>query len=404
MIKRYMALFLIIVLGLSTTVLSAQTITYTINPGTSAVIHCDTELSIVPQSGKDITVECATAVVPTNTATNTSTATATNTNTTIPNTPTSTSTNTATATNTPTNTPVIPTATATATQVTSGDCARLYSNDSPWNTLIGNSPVYDENSNTYITAFGGTFGSDPTQYTYPVWLVDSSTPIRTVNGSGLFSNVTSPNTLVKTSGGFTVQIPIPDGAVQSAGGDANIVMLNKATGDEWGFVSASKNSDGSWNVKNGYHYNTAWNAVPPSGFGSRGAGLPYLAGLIFPCEIQQGHIDHALAFAYDYPTPQFIYPATKSDGIGSYPPDMPEGTRLQLNPALTDSEIQAWGCTGSCLIVAHALQDYGMIVIDRSGHPKLYAEYEATAHWNGLVKASTPSTIPYNNFKVLNIP
>lgn len=198
-------------------------------------------------------------------------------------------------------------------------------------------------------------------------------------------------------------VPIPNGVSPAAGGDAQIVFWNQQTGDEWGFNSVVVNSDGSLNVKNGYHYNTNWDGSPPDTFGSRGAGVPYLTGLIRPCEIAQGHIDHAIAFAYDYPTNQFIYPATKSDGSGSYPPDMPEGARLQLNPALTDTQIQGWGCIGSCLIIAKALQKYGMIIIDKSGHPKIYAEYEGTAHWNGVVRASTPGTIPYNQFRVLKI-
>ncbi len=70
-----------------------------------------------------------------------------------------------------------------------------------------------------------------------------------------------------------------------------------------------------WGVgaSNGYHYNTAWSGVPPRGFSSRGAGVPYLAGLVRKCEIEQGHIDHALAFVYPRTTARFVFPATKSD-------------------------------------------------------------------------------------------
>ena len=251
-----------------------------------------------------------------------------------------------------------------------------------------------------MSALGGYFGSDPTQYTYPVYIVTASTPFKTLNISGTFSNVTNNGASLTRFKG-SVQVPIPSGAVQSSGTDGQIILWNQQSGDEWGFWQARENSDGTWSAVNGYHYNTNWSGVPPSGFMSRGAGVTYLAGLIRPCEIQQGRIDHALAFAYDYPTSGFVYPATKSDGNGSYPPDMPEGTRLQLNPALTDSQIQAWGCTGSCLIVAHALQRYGMYVIDNSGHPKIYAEYESTARWNGVVSASTVSKIPYSAFRAL---
>jgi len=304
----------------------------------------------------------------------------------------------------PTATPAVPTATAvppgTANQ---GPCARPYSDASPWNTKIAANPTYDPQSDYHITALSGSLGSDPTQYAFPVYEVTSSTPLRTVKLSGAFSNVVDNDTRVIWQSGGTVQVPIPAGAQQSAGSDGNIIILNRQTGDEWGFFQASANSDGSWNAKNSYHYNTNWDGVPPtnsSTFVSRGAGVPYLVGLIRPCEIAQGHIDHALAFAYDYPTSQFVYPATRSDGGGSGP-DMPEGTRLQLDPSLSDTQLKAKGCSGNCLVIAHALQQYGMIIIDKAGHPKIMPEYEGTAHWNGAIAASTASNIPLSSFKVL---
>jgi hypothetical protein len=156
---------------------------------------------------------------------------------------------------------------------------------------------------------------------------------------------------------------------------------------------------------NGYHYNVRWSGVPPrdrSGrpFGSRGAGVPYLAGLVRPCEVRRRRIAHALAFAYDYPSADFVYPATKSDGAG--PPDgMAEGTRLQLDPGIGRAEIERWGCRGPCMTIAVALQRYGMYVIDNSGRPKIMLEYEDTARWNGRLDAETVSPIPLSAFNVL---
>jgi len=63
---------------------------------------------------------------------------------------------------------------------------------------------------------------------------------------------------------------------------------------------------------------------------------------------------------YDDPTPQWVYPATKSDGHSLLPADMPEGARLQLNPDLSEQDIIALGCTGPCLTIARAMQEYGM--------------------------------------------
>ncbi len=130
--------------------------------------------------------------------------------------------------------------------------------------------------------------------------------------------------------------------------------------------------------------------------------MPYLAGLVRPCEIRSGSIPHALAFAYPYPSRAHVYPATKSDGIG--PGDaLPEGTRLQLDPTLTSDNLRRLGCNDECLTIARALQRYGMYVIDNGGRPKVMMEYEQTAQWDGLVSADTPSSIPLADFEpVLN--
>ena len=299
----------------------------------------------------------------------------------------------------PSPTPATPPPVATAPAATPAGCQRPYSVASIWNTPIAANTTYSSQSDYNITALRGTFGSDPNQYTMPVYEVDNSTPLVKVNLSGSFSDVTDNGAkLTKTKG--LMQIPIPATAQAATGGDSQIIIWNRETGDEWGFWKAAPSADGSWTVTNGYHYNTHWSGVPPKSFGSRGAGVPYLTGLIRRCEIEQGRIEHAIAFAYDVPTSQFVYPATKSDGTGAGP-DMPEGAQLQLDPTLTDQQIEAWGCKAACLVIAHALQDYGMIIIDKAGHPKIYAEYEGTAHWNGVIVAKTVSTIPYSAFKVL---
>lgn len=279
-------------------------------------------------------------------------------------------------------------------------CVRPYSDTSPWNTPIRVNPVIHRDSDAFISVLTGFFGSDPNQYTYPVYFVTDETPLRQIALSGPFSNVTGDGDVLDRRSGLTVLVPIPAGAIPSIGNDQQIILWNQATGDEWGFIKFTINSDGSLSGRAGYHYNTNWSGVPPLGFMSRGAGVTYLAGLMRPCEFAQGFIPHAIAFAYDYPTPEFIFPATKSDGKGVFP-DMPEGTRLQLDPALADAEIEAWGCTGSCLIIARAFQAYGMYVIDNSGHPKAYPEFEATAHWGEVLHPKTVTPIPLSSFRAV---
>ena len=286
-------------------------------------------------------------------------------------------------------------------------CERPYADASPWNTPVGDAQPHKQSA-FHIGALTGSLSSDPTQYTYPVYAVSTATPRQTVRVSGWFSNVTDGGrTLVNQRSG-SVSLPIPPGAVAAAGSDAQIILVDHATGDEWGASHFTRTAAGfsAWNV---YHYNVRWSGVPPRAvnggtFANRGAGVPYLAGLIRPCEIAAGRIDHALAFAYDSPRGDFIAPATKSDGASSDPRDLPEGARLQLNPAVTSAQIKGWGCTGACFTIARALQDYGMYVIDNSGRPKVIAEFDATAGWNGVLTSRTVDAIPLSTFRYIADP
>jgi hypothetical protein len=286
-------------------------------------------------------------------------------------------------------------------------CKRPYSDASPWNKPIGSRPAYHPRSARFIARMRAPLTSDPTQYTYPVYAVAPDARLQPVRVTGVFSDVSDERTLTVRRG-VTIRLPIPSGAAAAAGSDAQIVLVNPATGDEWGAWRLHR-AGGGWQITNGYHYSTRWSGVPPRSpegqpFGSRGAGVPYLAGLVRPCEVARGRIDHALAFAYDAPAPSHVYPATKSDGVGQEGLDVPEGTRLQLNPKLTRERIKAYGCDGPCLTIARALQRYGMYTIDNSGRSKVMLEYEGTARWNGIVDARTVSPIPLSAFKVLKAP
>lgn len=291
--------------------------------------------------------------------------------------------------------------TAAATDVGDAGCRRPYGDDSPWNTPIGRSPRYVDRD----LGVRGDLTSSPEQYTYPVYQVTSATPRRTVALSGWFSNVVDGGTRLVNQRAGTTELPIPDAAEAAAGSDAQIILLDASTGEEWGASHLERQGDGTFEAWNAYHYSTEWSGVPPydengQPFWLRGAGVPYLAGLVRPCEIRRGRIDHALAFAYDSPSAQNVYPATKSDGAG--PSDaLPEGTRLQLNPELTQQDLADRGCAGACLTIARALQQHGMYVIDNSGRPKVMLEYQGTAKWDGMVNANTVRPIPMSEFRVL---
>ena len=285
-------------------------------------------------------------------------------------------------------------------------CPRPYSARSPWNRPIGRLPAYDPRSGFHVTALDGRLISDPREYTFPVYEVASRTRLQTVSISGWFSRVHASGRRLRNTPVPTVRVPIPANARPAAGSDGQVIVLNRSTGDEWGFFQLSRRPGGGFTATNGYRYNVRWSGVPPvsgSKFTARGAGIPYLAGLVRPCEIARGRIDHALAFAYDYPTDSYVYPATKSDGDGTDPADLPEGARLQLDPALTGAQIRAWGCRRACFTVALALQEYGMYVVDNAGNAKVMVEYQGTARWRGALTSRTVSPIPLSAFKVLRL-
>jgi hypothetical protein len=362
--------------------------------------------------------------------------------------------------------------TATAGQ---SSCPVPYTSSGPWNKPISATPTVDPASPSEVATMSTNtpypmLGSDPTQYTMPVYIVSSQTPRQAVYVASSYSNVTGSTTLVHQTA-VQLQIPMPPGTEPASGSDAQTVIWDRDTGEEWGFwqffnstdplsanMAARSGTPGTpialtraradywageqvligkgrsnaetaviasfpdadhailkhatsyahvagervwgFGATNGYHYNTLWSGVPPAGFGSRGAGVPYLAGLVRACEIAQGHIDHALAFGYQNSTSRFVSPATKSDGTASR--GMPEGAHLQLDPWLTKAKIESWGCTGACLIAAQAMQKYGMYLIDNAGHPKVYFEYDGTAKWGGTVDGKTTNPIPLSAFRVID--
>lgn len=290
-----------------------------------------------------------------------------------------------------------------------GNCRPPYTSNSPWNTPIGRDPRYDARSATLRAGLGERITSDPTQYTFPIYETSSPRPKETtLHIDGVYSDVSHGGTTLNIEHDASVRLPLPADAASAAGSDAQLIVLDRATGDEWGLWQAARSQSGGWSATNGYHYNIGWSGVPPHDpqgrpFGSRGSGVPYLAGLVRPCEIRQGHIDHALALAYHRPSSQFVYPATKSDGTGDPATSMPEGARLQLDPTLSARRLTQDGCRGPCLIIARAMQRYGMYVIDSSGRAKVIVEYEGTARWRGQITAATVSSIPVSALRLLAI-
>jgi hypothetical protein len=290
---------------------------------------------------------------------------------------------------------------------------RPYSSNSYWNIPIANNPEYDPHSTEMIATIGldgdGSIGSDPNQYSFPVYYADFNTPRWDIPCTKYKCTVV---TLEET---YTVDVltdvPIPDMARPSPGSDGQMIIIDKNTFTEYDLWQVLP-TPGGWSISNGSVYNILWDGTPER-YGSRGAGVPYLAGLIRPWEIIQGHIDHSLAFSYAETAKDLcVYPASRTDGDSSLPYAIPQGAHLQLDPTLTDADFNLMGLSRTGKIIAKALQVYGMTLVDTSGHAKIYVEDlqinpYADVDWADPDLNLTPVTIasiPYTYFRVLKLP
>lgn len=293
-----------------------------------------------------------------------------------------------------------------------GQCVP-YDAASLWNTPIPADVTTDPMSATFINAISDnnlSLTSDPDQYTIPVYLVDNNTPTYTVTGSGYFHSYDAGNDTSSVGHGSPWAIsgvPIPNGAAAGVGTDGQIILWNPVTGVKYEFWQFIQNSGGSYSATNGNreHTTNGYYGRFGDGLAGRGAGTPYFAGLVRKWEVDQGQINHALAFAYNSPSSNYRYPASKSDGGnfgGVLNVDLPEGARLQLDPTLSDSYFQNIGLSPPAIVIAHALQKYGMIVVDHSGSSKIYLEQRTTAGWNSSITRNMLSTIPWSKFRVIS--
>jgi hypothetical protein len=145
-------------------------------------------------------------------------------------------------------------------------------------------------------------------------------------------------------------------------------------------------TDTAWELYHLVHYGSRWSATDggrirgvsqsgggfdrwPSGkaHGMTGSGIPLLAGLQTVKELQQGSIDHAVAVSVPHVRKTaFRSPATRTDGDFTGWDAIPEGARFRL-PA--DLDIDALPLTPYAKIVARAIQQHGLVVIDKNCTP-----------------------------------
>jgi len=277
-------------------------------------------------------------------------------------------------------------------------CERPYKDSSIWNVPIDWSIAkIHPMSDLMMDAFFQTdnwIGTDTSQYTSNVYWVSKNTPLVPVKlREYRFRDATNDKKLQYGEPAGVVWMPLPLGARPAAGTDGQLVVINVDTGEEWGLNEGYIDPFGNWYAGGVYRYSIQNSGIPPEGFGQRGAGITQFAGIVRRCEVDRGHVGHAVTIAYDYPCmpdvcrqngwPASIPPFRKTDGKGVFQYDIPEGARIAIRPEISQEDILS-ACLGvkGCVVWALNMQEYGGFIVDNSGHPKTYAEGNATANWD----------------------
>lgn len=234
---------------------------------------------------------------------------------------------------------------------------RPFAATSPFNTLIKASPRLDVRSAAMVARASrdGQVYANLHAYGIPVYSTTTSTPRYPIACSmeGIWGHCPLSDR----------PMPIPTDAQPSTGTDGAMVVIEPdgSIGEYWQAARGGSGWTASWG---------AVNSVSGSGWGgaSTGAGASRLGGVIRVSEISAGLIDHALVVQTDTACADvFRAPALKTDGDSTRSDCLPEGARLQLDPAIDVNRIA--GITPGEKAVAQALQRYGAYVIDRGGAP-----------------------------------
>ncbi|MEE9432303.1 MAG: hypothetical protein V3V16_14740, partial [Melioribacteraceae bacterium] len=102
---------------------------------------------------------------------------------------------------------------------------------------------------------------------------------------------------------------------------------------------------------------------------------------------------------------EYVFPATWTDG--NFDGGIPEGATIQLDPSLN---LAQFNLTEGELVVAKALQKYGLVIIDFSVGTTIIAEWlgwQQDKSWDGVLRGwkieGGIKSIPVKNYRVLKV-
>ena len=304
---------------------------------------------------------------------------------------------------------------------------RFFSDSSFWNQPIQPDAKIDPRSDNWIKLLQQEptvdhFDFNNEMWTIPVYEVDSLTPTYDIKKIKLDQYEKDYRLSEKDyygfGEGFGVAVPIPENATPDPAQDAHIAMVDRNRNIGWDMWGLKKRDDGTWESFTGMKYSLNGNGIFKTERytdildgesvhfhgPSRAAGVPTIAGLIMYDEIISGEIKHKLSFASRFAAFQeYVYPASWADGM--YKGGIPEGAVLQLDPNL---DLSQFDLLPGEIIVARALQKYGMVLVDVASGQSIYAEGlwgRSNADWKGLLRPQEDGlkAIKFKHYRVLEV-
>jgi hypothetical protein len=292
---------------------------------------------------------------------------------------------------------------------------QAFNKKSPWNTAIPNNPEIDPNSELMISNLKNKvkiLKANILNWTIPLFVIDSkASPKRDVKTS---SDHLNPSVDPEDKG-VAKGLPIPEGVWPDPKEDAHMLLVDPRARKTWDFSKAKRMPDGSWTASriDVWDLDGTGFRAPFSGrywwtYGARGSGMPLIAGLIRPEEIEAGEIKHALVCATplnrktSLPGVKFelCSPASRTDGNNTGIEFIPEGARLQLDPNL---DLNSLNLSPASKIVAKAMQKYGMYVGDNADDFTIYFQNLGPdgGKWKKYNLFNDLKNIPVNKFRII---
>ncbi|CAM2064476.1 hypothetical protein SCOR_03845 [Sulfidibacter corallicola] len=296
----------------------------------------------------------------------------------------------------------------------------LYRADSPLNQPIPGDAAVDPDSENRIVSLlnAGDLVIQVGQYSAPVFIADANTPRVDVHlacgapweiGVGTLEDVPIPVWAEPADDRDGADNP-PVDCGEDSDQDNHMVVLDPVGRCEYGLWQARKHEDGTWTASYAAAIGMDSEGIYPTGMSTRGSGFSFLGGLIWPDELRDGRIGHALVFSYPFARSGGpVSPATDSDGTSDLSSAIPEGARLQLDPEL---DLDSLDLTAYERTIARALQEYGMFLVDQGGSSGigLYAidpKSVRTNPYSGLLPDEdfvALDGIPLDRFRLLALP